>query len=79
MPPHRTNRFFLLATYTWPVVDSPRRTLRHRVLWLNEMTKEEIKQVGESGPTIDSIEMADFDSHADLREWLDQKAPAFLR
>ena len=31
---------------------------RHRVLWLCEMTKEDIRQVGETGPTIDSIEVA---------------------
>src|SRR6266853_2040125 len=31
---------------------------RHRVLWVREMTKEEIRQVGETGPTIDRIEIA---------------------
>ena len=31
------------------------------------MTEEEIKQVGETGPTIDSIEVAEFESHADSR------------
>ncbi len=28
---------------------------RHRVVWLREMTPEEIRQVGEAGPTIHSI------------------------
>lgn len=52
---------------------------RHRVLWLREMTEGEIKSVGETGPTIDSIEVAEFESHADLKEWLSKNAPAFLR
>jgi hypothetical protein len=51
---------------------------RHRVLWVREMTKEEIRQVGESGPTIDSMEMAAFESNAELKDWIKQKAPAFL-
>ena len=28
---------------------------RHRVLWIREMSQEEIERVGETGPTIDSI------------------------
>src|SRR6516162_7610438 len=32
---------------------------RHRVLWIREMTEEEIRQVGEKGPTIDSIQVAE--------------------
>jgi len=52
---------------------------RHRVLWLREMSEEEIRQVGEAGPTIDSIEVAEFESHEALKEWLGKKAPAFLR
>ncbi len=52
---------------------------RHRVLWVREMTEEEIRQIGEAGPTIDSIEVAEFESHEDLKEWLEKKAPGFLR
>jgi hypothetical protein len=52
---------------------------RHRVLWIREMSEEDIRQTGENGPTIDSIEMAEFESHAELKEWLDQNAPAFSR
>jgi hypothetical protein len=51
---------------------------RHRVLWIREMTKEEIERVGESGPTIDSIEIGEFTSYEERREWLRKKAPAFL-
>jgi hypothetical protein len=51
---------------------------RHRVLWIREMTKEEIRKVGEAGPTIDSIDIAEFESHDALKEWLKKKASAFL-
>jgi hypothetical protein len=52
---------------------------RHRVLWVREMTAAEIRKVGETGPTIDSIEVAEFESHAALKEWLSKTAPAFVR
>jgi hypothetical protein len=52
---------------------------RHHVLWVREMNPEEIRQVGEKGPTIDSIEVAEFESHDALKDWLKRKAPAFLR
>ena len=51
---------------------------RHRVLWVREMTEEEIRTVGETGPTIDSIQVMEFESHAALKEWLGKTAPAFL-
>jgi hypothetical protein len=52
---------------------------RHRVVWIREMSEEDIKTVGEKGPTIDSIEVAEFESHADLKGWLSKNAPAFAR
>lgn len=51
---------------------------RHRVLWVREMAEEEVRKVGDSGPTIDRIEVGEFTSHAELIEWLRQHAPAFL-
>lgn len=51
----------------------------HRVLWLGEMTDEDIKLVGDTGPTIDKIEVAEFETHAALKEWLEKTAPAFRR
>lgn len=36
---------------------------RHRVLWIREMSEEDIRTVGETAPTIDSIEVAEFASH----------------
>ncbi len=52
---------------------------RHRVVWIREMSEEDIRQVGENGPTIDRIEVAEFESQAALKEWLTAKAPAFVR
>jgi hypothetical protein len=52
---------------------------RHRVVWVREMSDEEIKKVAETGPTIDSIEVAEFESHADLKAWLGKHAPAFAK
>jgi len=52
---------------------------RHRVLWVREMSKEDIRQVGETGPTIDSIEISAFETNDALKEWVSNKAPAFLQ
>lgn len=52
---------------------------RHRVLWIREMTKEDIERVGETGPTIDSIEIGEFASHDERQDWLKKHAPAFVR
>jgi hypothetical protein len=52
---------------------------RHRIVWIREMAEADIKQVGDTGPTIDSIEMAEFESQAALKEWLSEHAPAFAQ
>jgi len=52
---------------------------RHRVLWVREMSADEIRQVGETGPTIDSIEVAEFESHSALKDWLAKHGPEFVR
>jgi hypothetical protein len=51
---------------------------QHRVLWVREMTEEEVQEIGDSGPTIGSIEVTEFESHKELKEWLRQNVPAFL-
>src|ERR1700719_3908235 len=52
---------------------------RHRIVWIREMSEEDIRQVGDSGPTIDSIQVAEFETQTALKEWLSQNAPAFVR
>jgi hypothetical protein len=52
---------------------------RHRILWVREMDEQDLRRVGEGGPTIDKIEVAEFESQEELREWLSKAAPAFVR
>lgn len=52
---------------------------RHRVVWIREMSEEDIRQVGQSGPTIDRIEIGEFGSQDAAKEWLEAKVPGFLR
>jgi hypothetical protein len=51
---------------------------RQRVLWIREMTKEDINNIGEKAPTIDSIEVAELESPAEVKEWLKENAQGFL-
>src|SRR5271154_4994985 len=37
---------------------------RNRVVWIREMSKEDIHKVGDTGPTIDSIQVQEFESQA---------------
>jgi hypothetical protein len=37
-----------------------------------------VKNVGEKGHTIDRIEVAEFESHAEVKAWISKHAPAFL-
>jgi len=51
---------------------------RSRVLWIREMTSDEIERVGDTAPTIDSILIGEFTDHDARREWLQANAPVFL-
>jgi hypothetical protein len=52
---------------------------RHRVTVVREMPAGEIRQVGEGGPTIDRIEVAEVETREEQRAWLAEHAPTFLR
>jgi hypothetical protein len=76
--------------YSVPAVSSPDSGLgritrlpgglqRSRVVWIREMPEADIKQVGDSGPTIDSIQVQEFESQAALKEWLTNNASAFVQ
>jgi hypothetical protein len=52
---------------------------RHRVVWVKEMDGGEQRRAGEREPSVDRIEIAEFESHDDLRAWLRKTAPAFVR
>ena len=51
---------------------------RHRILWVREMTDQELRVIGDNGPTIDRIEIAEFDAEMELTEWLRKHAPQFV-
>jgi hypothetical protein len=50
---------------------------RNRIVWIREMSEADIRLVGESGPTVDSIDIEQFESHEALNAWLEKHAPAF--
>jgi hypothetical protein len=52
---------------------------RHHVAWLREMTEKEIRDIGEIEPTIDKLEVGEFETQAALKEWLKATAPAFAQ
>jgi hypothetical protein len=43
------------------------------------MDEEELRAVGEGGPTIDRIEVGEFTTTEEQQEWLKKVAPAFVR
>lgn len=51
---------------------------RHRIIWVREMTKEEIQELGDSAPTVDSIEIGECESNEEVRGWVGERAPALL-
>ena len=51
---------------------------RHRILWVREMDEAELRKAGKGEPTIDRIEVAEFESHEELQEWLKKTAPSFV-
>ena len=52
---------------------------RARITYVREMEEEELRRAGEGEPSIDRIEIAEFESQDELREWLKTHAPAFVR
>ena len=51
---------------------------RHRIIWVREMGEEEIREAEDQGPTIDRIDVKEFESQKELREWLTRNVPTFL-
>jgi hypothetical protein len=52
---------------------------RHRITYIREMDEDELGRAGNEEPTIDGIEVAEFESGEDAREWVKKNAPAFTR
>ena len=53
----------------------------HRILWVREQGRETgrapVAETDDAAPIIDRIDIGQFESHDDLKAWLDQIAPAF--
>jgi hypothetical protein len=52
---------------------------RHRILAVREMDEGELREAGEGTPTIDGIDIEEFDSAEELRTWLTKAAAVFVR
>jgi len=52
---------------------------RHRITYIREMDEAELKQAREGEPSIDSIDITEFETVAEQREWLKKMAPVFVR
>ncbi len=52
---------------------------RHRIVYIREMDEDELRQVREGEPSIDRIDIAEFETVEEQREWLKARAAAFVR
>jgi hypothetical protein len=52
---------------------------RQRVSWIKEMDEDALRLCGKGQPTVDHIEVVEFQSHEDAHEWLKKAAPVFVR
>jgi hypothetical protein len=52
---------------------------RHRILWVREMDKDELRRGGDSEPTVDRIEVREFATQEAIEEWLNLNAKEFAR
>jgi hypothetical protein len=53
---------------------------RHRISYIREMDEDELKKAHQRRePTIDDIDIAEFETVEEQREWLKARAPAFVR
>lgn len=50
---------------------------RHRIIWVREMGDGDLTDQAETGPTIDSIEVAEFENHDALKAWLATHAASY--
>jgi hypothetical protein len=52
---------------------------RHRVVYVREMDEDEVRKTPQGQPTIDHIDIAEFESPDEQREWLKKMGPVFVR
>jgi hypothetical protein len=51
---------------------------RHRITFVREMDEDELRKAGEGEPTIDRIDVAEFESKQAADAWLTKMVPAFV-
>jgi hypothetical protein len=52
---------------------------RNRITYIREMDQAELKRVGRAEPTIDKIDIVEFQSVEEEREWMGKFARVFVR
>ena len=52
---------------------------RHRIVYIREMDEDELRRARGGEPTIDRIDIAEFETVEEQREWLKAHATAFVR
>jgi len=52
---------------------------RHRVIYVREMDEDELRKATPGEPTIDHIEIGEFETVEEQHAWLKKIAPAFMR
>jgi hypothetical protein len=52
---------------------------RQRISFVREMDEDELRQAGQAAPTIDRIDIAEFESNEEATEYLKKTAPVFAR
>jgi hypothetical protein len=52
---------------------------RHRIVFIREMDEAELRRAREGEPSIDGIDIAEFETPEEQREWLKARAPVFIR
>jgi hypothetical protein len=52
---------------------------RHRIVYVREMDEVELRRAREGEPSIDHIDIAEFETAEEQREWLKARALAFVR
>ena len=59
-------------------VNLPHGIQRHRIMWVREMDETEARKLAGDGPTVDRIEIVEFESQAEMRQGIVKFAPHFL-
>jgi len=52
---------------------------RHRIVFVREMHEVELRRAREGEPTINRIDIGEFETTEEQREWLKARAPVFIR